>query len=98
MACLRWTLRDSATIGVEQNRPILTPGVQKVDVSVQIARSQEATSWQPGGSGQAVDLGDHRHRQMHDGLHQFGAEFHGAGEERPAPVLVGAVDGQFLES
>jgi hypothetical protein len=27
MACLRDTLRDKATIGVEQNRPILTPGV-----------------------------------------------------------------------
>ena len=30
MARLRDTLRDSATIGVEQNRPMLTPGVQKV--------------------------------------------------------------------
>ena len=29
MACLLETLRDSATIGVEQNRPILTPGVAK---------------------------------------------------------------------
>ena len=29
MARLRGTLRLSATIGVEQNRPILTPGVQK---------------------------------------------------------------------
>ena len=29
MACLRETLRDRATIGVEQNRPILTPGVPK---------------------------------------------------------------------
>ena len=54
------TLRDSATIGVEQNRPMLTPGVQKVAWSEAIARSQLATSWQPGGGGQAVDLGDHR--------------------------------------
>ena len=28
MACLGATLRDSATMGVEQNRPISTPGVQ----------------------------------------------------------------------
>ncbi|MFT3953089.1 MAG: hypothetical protein QM722_01255 [Piscinibacter sp.] len=33
MACLAATLRDSATIGVEQNRPILTPGVQNVAAS-----------------------------------------------------------------
>ncbi len=43
----RDTLRDSATIGVEQNRPILTPGVQKPAVSAAIARSQLATNWQP---------------------------------------------------
>ena len=47
IACLRDTLRDSATIGVEQNRPILTPGVQKVAWSEAMARSQLATSWQP---------------------------------------------------
>jgi hypothetical protein len=41
------TLRDSATMGVEQNSPMLTPGVQKRAVSAATARSQEATSWQP---------------------------------------------------
>ena len=47
MACLRDTLRDSATIGVEQNSPILTPGVANLAVSAATARSQLATSWQP---------------------------------------------------
>lgn len=36
-----------ATAGVEQNKPTLTPGVAKVDVSVATAMSQLATSWQP---------------------------------------------------
>ena len=47
MAALRETLRLSATIGVEQNRPILTPGVAKRASSLATARSQLATSWQP---------------------------------------------------
>ena len=47
MACLLETLRDSATMGVEQNSPILTPGVEKAAWSEAIARSQLATSWQP---------------------------------------------------
>jgi hypothetical protein len=47
IAALRPTLRDSATIGVEQNSPIFTPGVAKRAVSAAIARSQLATSWQP---------------------------------------------------
>ena len=47
IACLRDTLRDSATIGVEQNRPILTPGVANLAACEATARSQLATSWQP---------------------------------------------------
>ncbi len=47
IAALRPTARDSATIGVEQNRPRLTPGVAKRAVSAATARSQLATSWQP---------------------------------------------------
>ena len=47
IACLRGMLRDSATIGVEQNRPISTPGVAKPAASEATARSQLATSWQP---------------------------------------------------
>ena len=47
MACLRDTLRDSATIGVEQNRPMLTPGVANFAACDATARSQLATSWQP---------------------------------------------------
>ncbi len=47
MACLLATLRDSATIGVEQNRPISTPGVENRGGLEATARSQLATSWQP---------------------------------------------------
>ena len=47
MACLRPTARPSATPGVEQNAPMLTPGVANVADSEAIARSQVATSWQP---------------------------------------------------
>ena len=45
----RWMPAEDqvATIGVEQNNPILTPGVAKLAVSAAIARSQVATSWQP---------------------------------------------------
>ena len=46
-ARLRPTARTSSTIGVEQNRPMLTPGVAKVEASDASARSQAATSWQP---------------------------------------------------
>jgi len=40
-------LREVATIGVEQNRPICTPGVENCAVCDATARSQVATSWQP---------------------------------------------------
>ncbi len=47
MACLRDTLRDSATIGVEQNNPMSTPGVANFADEEATARSQLATNWQP---------------------------------------------------
>ena len=46
-ARLRPTARESGTIGVEQKRPIFTPGVAKRVASAATARSQAATSWQP---------------------------------------------------
>src|SRR5690349_4059288 len=46
IACLRETLRDHATIGVEQKSPLLTPGVAKRADDDETARSQVATSWQ----------------------------------------------------
>ena len=39
--------REIGTIGVEQNRPMRTPGVANFDRSDATARSQPATSWQP---------------------------------------------------
>jgi hypothetical protein len=47
IACLRDTLRDSATIGVEQNNPMSTPGVANFAAVDATARSQLATSWHP---------------------------------------------------
>ena len=47
IAALRPTARVSATIGVEQNRPIFTPGVAKRALSAAIARSHVATNWHP---------------------------------------------------
>jgi hypothetical protein len=41
------TARERATIGVEQKRPILTPGVAKRAPSEATTRSQVAASWQP---------------------------------------------------
>jgi len=46
-ARFRPTAREIGTIGVEQNRPILTPGVAKRASAEATARSQAATSWQP---------------------------------------------------
>ena len=46
-AALRGTLRDRATIGVEQNSPILTPLTPNRVPSAATAMSQLATSWQP---------------------------------------------------
>ncbi len=47
MARFRPMARDTGTMGVEQNRPILTPGVANRVPSAATARSQAATSWQP---------------------------------------------------
>src|SRR5699024_12092806 len=47
IAVFAGTERDSATIGVEQNRPILTPGVANLAEAAATARSQLATSWHP---------------------------------------------------
>jgi len=47
IAALRPTARVNATIGVEQKRPILTPGVANQASAAATARSQVATSWQP---------------------------------------------------
>ena len=47
MARFGETTRDRATIGVEQKRPIFTPGVPNRASSAARARSQVATSWQP---------------------------------------------------
>ena len=44
MARLRETLRERATIGVEQKRPMFTPGVVKRAAVPATARSQVATS------------------------------------------------------
>ncbi len=49
-------LRVSATIGVEQNSPISTPGVAKPAASEATARSQLATNWQPAAVARDIGL------------------------------------------
>ena len=44
IASFLFTFLDKATIGVEQNRPMLTPGVANFDELEAKARSQLATS------------------------------------------------------
>ena len=97
MACLRDTLRDSAIIGVEQKRPILTPGVAKPACSEASARSQLATSWQPAALVGALYFRDHRPRMMHDRLHQRRAMRHQLGEVGLALILVAPPLGDFFE-
>ena len=47
MECLLDTFLDKATIGVEQNKPMLTPGVANLADSPAYAKSQLATNWHP---------------------------------------------------
>ena len=47
IACFGAMLRLSATIGVEQNSPMSTPGVANCARVAATARSHVATSWQP---------------------------------------------------
>ncbi len=91
IACLRETLRDSATIGVEQNSPIFTPGVAKCAAETATARSQLATSWQPAAVAMPWISRDDRLGMAHDRLHQLRALGEQGGEGGPA--LVGAVAG-----
>ena len=46
-AALRGTFRLSATMGVEQKSPMLTPLTPKRASSAATAMSQEATNWHP---------------------------------------------------
>ena len=97
IACLRATLRESATIGVEQNRPISTPGVANLrclrgDGEV-AARDQLAA----GGGGLACTRGDHRLRQGDDLLHHGAAGRHDLLEIGAAAVGVAAPPGELLE-
>ena len=97
MACLRETLRDSATIGVEQNRPILTPGVANFAAREATARSQLATSWQPAAVAVRLHRGDDGLRQRDDLLHHAAAQCHDVLEIGAAAILVGAARIELLE-
>ena len=96
IACLRGTLRDSATIGVEQNSPMSTPGVANVAAlrgDREIAACDQLAS---GGGGDALHGGDHRLRQLHDGLHHRAAGIHHLGKIGAPAIGIGAARGQFL--
>ena len=72
MAGLRPTARVSATIGVEQNSPISTPGWRSARVGGdgEVAGRDQLAA---GRGSDAVDLGDHRLWQVDDRQHQLGA-------------------------
>ena len=97
IACLRDTLRDSATIGVEQNSPMLTPGVAKLAVARgdrEIAARDELAA---GRRRDALHRGDHRLRQGDDLLHHGAAGVHDLLEIGAAAVGIAAPAGQLLE-
>ncbi len=81
MACLRGTLRDSATIGVEQNNPMCTPGVAKLAVV-------DAT---------ALDRRDHRLWQAQEGEHHGAAALHQLPRVAASTVCIGTMGCQFLK-
>ena len=92
IACLFGTARDSATMGVEQKRPIFTPGVAKRASSAAIAEIAGGDKLAAGGGSDAMHLGDHRLGQGHDGLHQLAA----AMEDRVIDLALGLA-AQFLQ-
>ena len=97
IACLRDRLRDNATIGVEQNRPICTPGVQNSRFRAgdrEVAARHELAA---GRRRDALDRGDDRLRQAHDRLHHRRAAGQDIGEIGPAPVRIRRVGGHFLQ-
>ena len=73
MACFAGTARLSATIGVEQKRPMFTPGVAKRAERAGDGEVAGGDELAPGGGGHAVDLGDHRMAMVDDREHQLGA-------------------------
>ena len=94
---LRETLRDSATMGVEQNRPILTPGVAKRAAGGghrQIAACHQLAARR---RGDALHLGDDGLGMAHDRLHQLRALREQGGEGGLAIVGIRAVRRHFLE-
>ena len=97
MACLRATLRESATIGVEQNKPMSTPGVANFAVGggdCQIAARHQLTT---GGGRHALHGGNHWLRQIDDLLHHRAAHGHDVLEIVSATIGIASPAGEFLE-
>ena len=87
-----------ATAGVEQNRPTSMPLTPKLDRSEAIARSQDATSWQPAAVAMPSTSRDHRFGMLDDRLHQARAERRrSCSKECLAKIGIGAMGGHLLE-
>ena len=93
---MRPIARESGTIGVEQNRPIFTPGrgeARRLGGDGEVAGGDELAA---GGGGDAVHLRDHRLRDAVDRLHQHGADVEeplvevGVATDHLAQVVAGA--------
>ena len=97
IACLRATLRESATIGVEQNRPMSTPGVanRRVDGgNCQVATRHKLTT---GRGRHALHGGNDRLRQIDDLLHHRAAHRHDVAEIGTPSIGIASAAREFLE-
>ena len=97
MAALRDRLRLSATIGVEQNNPILTPGVAKrasLTCHGEIAGRDELA---PCRRGDAIHRRNDRLRRADDRQHQPGAGLHDLGKIGAPAIGIVPMRGQLLE-
>ena len=97
IAALRDTLRDSATIGVEQNNPILTPGVANLAASRGDGEIATRHQLAAGGRGGALDCGNNRLRQVDDLLHHAAAQPHDVREIAAPAVFILAVGIELFE-
>ncbi len=84
-------------MGVEQKRPMSTPGVANLASVEAMARSQLATSWQPAARREALHGGNHGLRQVDDLLHHRAAHCHDVAEIVSAAIGIAAPAGEFLQ-
>jgi hypothetical protein len=88
IACLLARLRDKATIGVEQNKPICTPGVQNCAASDATAKIATGHKLASGGCCHAVNFSNDRLWAGHNLLHNDRALSENFGEIGAPPISI----------